>query len=126
MNLTRESIRAIDAIADPCGVLSLYGDGRGVSHQRRDIAERARAIRRRLGRVEAGLRDAGAAAVADQYRRWLPRIEIELNRLARATSPGAALFLPRFLSYDGREGVKQRELEEAARAELSRVSESEF
>jgi len=38
----------------------------------------------------------------------------------------AALFLPKFLSYDGREGVKQRELEEAARAELSRVSESEF
>ena len=39
---------------------------------------------------------------------------------------GAALFLPKFLSYDGREGVKQREREEAARAELSRVSESEF
>ena len=94
MNLTRESIRAFDAVADPCGVLSLYGDGQGVGHHRRDIAERARAIRRRLGRVEAGLRDAGAAAVADQYRRWLPRIEIELDRLARATSPGAAVFLP--------------------------------
>jgi MFS family permease len=39
---------------------------------------------------------------------------------------GAALFLRRFLTYDGREGVKQREREEAARAELSRVSESEF
>jgi MFS family permease len=39
---------------------------------------------------------------------------------------GAALFLPRFLAYDGREGVKQRERDEAARAELSRVSESEF
>jgi len=93
MNLTRESIRAFDAVADPCGVLSLYGDGRA-GHHRGDIAERARAIRRRLGRVEAGLRDAGAAAVADQYRRWLPRIEIELDRLARATSPGAAVFLP--------------------------------
>jgi hypothetical protein len=94
MNLTRESIRAFDAVADPCGVLSLYGDGQGAGHRRRDITERARAIRRRLGRVEAGLRDAGAAAVADQYRRWLPRIEIELDRLARATSPGAAVFLP--------------------------------
>jgi len=39
---------------------------------------------------------------------------------------GAALFLPRFATYDGREGVKRRELEEAERAEMSRVSESEF
>ena len=39
---------------------------------------------------------------------------------------GAAFFLPKFLKYDGREGVKQREREEAARAELLRVSESEF
>jgi len=39
---------------------------------------------------------------------------------------GAALFLPKFISYDGREGVKHRDREEAARAELSRFSESEF
>lgn len=39
---------------------------------------------------------------------------------------GAALFLPKFLSYDGREGVKQKECEEAERAEMLRVSESEF
>jgi MFS family permease len=39
---------------------------------------------------------------------------------------GAALFLPKFLNYDGREGVKRRERDEAARAELLRVSESEF
>ena len=39
---------------------------------------------------------------------------------------GAALFLPKFLRYDGREGVKQKEREEAARAELLRVSEAEF
>jgi MFS family permease len=39
---------------------------------------------------------------------------------------GAALFLPKFLNYDGREGVKQKEREEAERAELSRVSQSEF
>jgi len=38
----------------------------------------------------------------------------------------AALFLPKFASYDGREGVKMREREEAARAEMLRVSESEF
>ncbi|MEP6850048.1 MAG: MFS transporter [Acidobacteriota bacterium] len=39
---------------------------------------------------------------------------------------GAALFLPKFASYDGREGIKQREVEEAKRAEILRVSESEF
>jgi MFS family permease len=37
-----------------------------------------------------------------------------------------ALFLPPFATYDGREGVKQREREEAERAEMARVSESEF
>lgn len=39
---------------------------------------------------------------------------------------GAAVFLPRFATYDGREGIKQREIEEAQRAEMMRVSESEF
>ncbi len=39
---------------------------------------------------------------------------------------GASLFLPKFASYDGREGVKQKEREEAERAEMARVSESEF
>ena len=39
---------------------------------------------------------------------------------------GAAVFLPEFATYDGREGVKQREIEEAERAEMLRVSESEF
>jgi hypothetical protein len=38
----------------------------------------------------------------------------------------AALFLPRFIKYDGREGVKQKEREEAARTEMLRVSEAEF
>lgn len=39
---------------------------------------------------------------------------------------GTALFLPKFFTYDGREGVKQKEIEEAQRAEMLRVSESEF
>jgi len=39
---------------------------------------------------------------------------------------GIALFLPKFYRYDGREGVKQREREEAERAEVLRVSEAEF
>ena len=38
----------------------------------------------------------------------------------------SALFLPKFIRYDGREGIKQREIEEAERAELLRVSEGEF
>ena len=46
MNLTPESIRAIDAIADPVGVLSLYGDGPAAA--RRSPADRALALRRRL------------------------------------------------------------------------------
>jgi len=37
----------------------------------------------------------------------------------------SALFLPKFASYDGREGVRQRELEEAERAEMLRVSQAQ-
>ena len=39
---------------------------------------------------------------------------------------GATVFLPKFLTYDGREGVKQKEREEAERGELLRVSQGEF
>ena len=46
--------------------------------------------------------------------------------LCVASVAGAALFLPKFLAYDGREGVKQKEIEEAERSELLRVSEAEF
>ena len=38
---------------------------------------------------------------------------------------GSALFLPRFATYDGREGVRQRELEEAERAETLRISQAQ-
>lgn len=37
-----------------------------------------------------------------------------------------AVFLPKFINYDGREGIKQKEIEEAERAELARVSEGEL
>ena len=37
-----------------------------------------------------------------------------------------AALLPKFLAYDGREGIKRKELEEAERAELLRVSQQEF
>ncbi len=39
---------------------------------------------------------------------------------------GAAAFLPKFAKYDGREGIKQREIDEAARPEMQRISEAEF
>lgn len=39
---------------------------------------------------------------------------------------GAALFLPKFFTYDGREGVKQKEIEEAERAEMQKFSQHEF
>lgn len=41
----------------------------------------------------------------------------------------SAVFLPKFISYDGREGIRQREIEEAERAELLRATatpEGEF
>jgi MFS family permease len=38
----------------------------------------------------------------------------------------SALFLPKFISYDGREGIRQREIEEAERAELLRAAEGGF
>ena len=37
----------------------------------------------------------------------------------------SAAFLPKFASYDGREGIRQRELEEAERAEMLRVSQAQ-
>lgn len=39
---------------------------------------------------------------------------------------GAALLLPKFAVYDGREGIRKREIEEAERSEMMRVSETEF
>jgi MFS family permease len=39
---------------------------------------------------------------------------------------GTALLLPKFAVYDGREGVKRKDIEEAERADMLRVSEAEF
>jgi MFS family permease len=46
--------------------------------------------------------------------------------LAVATTLLTALFLPKFIKYDGREGVKQKEIEEAERSGLLRATEGEF
>jgi len=46
--------------------------------------------------------------------------------LCVAAVAGAAVLLPKFAAYDGREGIRQREIEEAERAEMMRVSEAEF
>ena len=37
-----------------------------------------------------------------------------------------AMFLPKFVAYDGREGIKRKEIEEAERDELLRVSQNKF
>jgi MFS family permease len=39
---------------------------------------------------------------------------------------GTAMFLPKFFAYDGREGIRQREIEEAERAEASKLSAGEI
>ena len=62
--------------------------------------------------------------VAEKWSVWAALVSGGV--LCVAFVAGTALFLPRFLRYDGREGVKQREIEEAERAELLRVSEAEF
>jgi MFS family permease len=38
---------------------------------------------------------------------------------------GTAMFLPKFFAYDGREGIRQREIEEAERAEATKLSAGE-
>ena len=38
----------------------------------------------------------------------------------------SSLLLPKFITYDGREGIKKREIEEATRTELGRVSEENY
>ena len=46
--------------------------------------------------------------------------------LCVAAVAATAAFLPRFRDYDGREGIRRREVEEAERAELTRLSEAGF
>jgi MFS family permease len=62
--------------------------------------------------------------VAETFSVWIALVSGGI--LCVVSVLGAALFLPRFLSYDGREGVKQREIEEARREELVRVPERDF
>ena len=62
--------------------------------------------------------------VAETFSVWTALVSGGI--LCVASVLGAAVFLPRFLTYDGREGIKQKEIEEAQRAEMLRVSESEF
>jgi hypothetical protein len=38
---------------------------------------------------------------------------------------GTAMFLPKFFAYDGREGIRQREIEEAERGEAAKLSAGE-
>src|SRR5687768_9954331 len=62
--------------------------------------------------------------VAEQWSIWAALVSGGI--LCVAFVAGTAIFLPKFLRYDGRDGVKQREREEAERAEMLRMSEAEF
>jgi MFS family permease len=62
--------------------------------------------------------------VAEQWSIWAALVSGGI--LCVAFVAGTAIFLPKFLRYDGRDGVKQREREEAERAELLRISQPEF
>ena len=69
----------------------------------------------------------GSAKMGIIAERWSVQFALVSGGIMCVIAVGAtALFLPKFFRYDGREGVKQREREEAERAEMLRVSEAEF
>jgi Bacterial archaeo-eukaryotic release factor family 10 len=89
--LTWDDIRAIDAIADPLGVLSVYADrpedggGRLV---------RAVSVAGELRRLDADLAAAGDADRVAAARRCAHRIRPALARMLGGRAPGRALFAP--------------------------------
>jgi MFS family permease len=69
----------------------------------------------------------GSAKMGVVAEKWGVKFALISGGIMCVIAVGAtALFLPKFFRYDGREGVKQREREEAERAEMLRVSEAEF
>ena len=69
----------------------------------------------------------GSAKMGIVAEKWGVKFALVSGGIMCVIAVGAtALLLPKFFRYDGREGVKQREREEAERAEMLRMSEAEF
>ena len=89
--LTWSDIRAIDSIADPLGVVSVYVDRPDNAGGR---LVRAVALAGELRRLEQDVARDGRAELVSAYRDCLPRIRPALARMLDGTTPGRALFAP--------------------------------
>jgi hypothetical protein len=89
--LTFADIRAIDSIADPLGVVSVYIDRPDEASGR---LVRAVAVAGELRRLEQEVAQDRDADVAVAYRRCLARIRPALARMLDGTNAGRALFAP--------------------------------
>jgi hypothetical protein len=89
--LTWDDIRAIDAIADPLGVLSIYADR---PEQQSGRLVRAISIAGELRRLDADLARWADADVVAAQRRCVHRIRPALTRMLEGHAPGRALFAP--------------------------------
>ena len=86
--LNWDDIRAIDAISDPLGVLSVYADRPETSGGR---LVRAVSLTGELRRLDADVAAAGDADLAWAHRRCLERIRPALVRMLDGRAPGRAI-----------------------------------
>jgi hypothetical protein len=89
--LTMSDIRAIDAIADPLGVLSVYVDRPDPASGR---LVRAVALSGELRRLEQDVAGDEGTDLHSAYRECLRRIRPALARMLHGGAPGRALFAP--------------------------------
>lgn len=89
--LNWDDIRAIDAISDPLGVLSVYADRPETSGGR---LVRAVSLTGELRRLDADVAAAGDADLAWAHRRCLERLRPALVRMLDGRTPGRAIFAP--------------------------------
>lgn len=89
--LTWSDIRAIDSIADPLGVVSVYVDRPDQASGR---LVRAVALAGELRRLEQDVARDGRDELAAAYRDCLSRIRPALARMLDGSAPGRALFAP--------------------------------
>ena len=87
--LTWDDIRAIDAITDPLGVVSIYADRPDDGSGR---LVRAVSLAGELRRLETDLAADGEAVAA--YRRRMQEVRPALARMLEGRAPGRALFVP--------------------------------